>query len=874
MEKFNNILKNKYGGKIYAHTPQKDITKEKETLETHSQKALEYYEFILKSLDLEKVIIEMLRKIVKKEYVEDFLEVFKKIIYYHDMGKVNPCFQKEKMQNYITDNLKIKKLDSKHSLPGMILFNFLFLAKYLKHWGGEKDETHNNLFLVNFFSTTISRHHSTLVAITSIKDRIDTDLGEIKMIKNEYFNESEYLNLGDFKEHYNFYYIIKRFNEEQKEALFYLYKLFYSLLITSDYYATMEFLRGKQSVPEVSFLNNEIKNRINQEFYKEKVVGSKKYNFNKKLKDERYLSNLENSDIKDIEEIGSLRNKILIEAEKKLNQVLSSNPEKRVFYLNVPTGGGKTNISMKLALSILKIRREIKRVFYVFPFINIIEQNYKVIKDTLGLSSDEISPIYSTSNWQSQSEEESEELKYVLDNEFLNYPFVVMSNVNFFNSFIKSGKNANYKLHNLANSIVILDEIQSLNDKDWTLFNDFIKFSSENLNINYIVMSATLPKIDRISLKISSEEKSVYSIDLLDTPQEFYEHSKFKERVVFDYNPEINNQDKLIDELDIIIKEKSRILVVFNTVKDSSEIYLRLVKEKKYPDFKLFLLNSTILPSRRREIIRRLEDAKENKEKIILISTQSIEAGVDIDCDYGLRDLALFDSIEQVAGRINREGKSRGTLKIFNFKDTEKNVYKGSYRLEVMRKYGREEIKNFLNHRDFSLSGEGFYNKVINLINSENNDYFRKTSLDKVTKSVRGLDYESLNKEDVIDQESVSVFIGLCIPRTDFSEAELRFLEEIGVDTSKKTIDGNSFWKEYLKLSNFKNKTFVEKKIESKKIASVISKFTISINTHLEREIKEYLGEEVGGIYYLNPEYDIYSYEEGLKDPNLLEAII
>ena len=143
------------------------------------------------------------------------------------------------------------------------------------------------------------------------------------------------------------------FNEEQKEALFYLYKLFYSLLITSDYYATMEFLRGKQSVPEVSFLNNEIKNRINQEFYKEKVVGSKKYNFNKKLKDERYLSNLENSDIKDIEEIGSLRNKILIEADKKLNQVLSSNPEKRVFYLNVPTGGGKTNISMKLALSIL-----------------------------------------------------------------------------------------------------------------------------------------------------------------------------------------------------------------------------------------------------------------------------------------------------------------------------------------------------------------------------------------------------------------------------------------------------------------------------------------------------------------------------------------
>src|SRR3989338_7831393 len=82
MEKFNNILKNKYGGKIYAHTPQKDITKEKETLETHSQKAPEYYEFIINFLHLEKVIIEMLRKIVKKEYVEDFLELFKSFFFF------------------------------------------------------------------------------------------------------------------------------------------------------------------------------------------------------------------------------------------------------------------------------------------------------------------------------------------------------------------------------------------------------------------------------------------------------------------------------------------------------------------------------------------------------------------------------------------------------------------------------------------------------------------------------------------------------------------------------------------------------------------------------------------------------------------------
>lgn len=903
MKKFGDVLKAKYKGNFYAHKARNKRNYEKETLENHSKNTLDYYEKIVSELDLDKRIKDMLEKVVEPEDVNTFLGLFRELIYYHDIGKASPPFQKEKMENKIKSNFKFNALSSNHSLYGKFLFDFIFVTDYIKFWNDKSEEERNKYCqLVLLFSSIISKHHTALNEMNSIKKELqegtfsETEtLSDLFRIKDDFFNASGYFfkDTSNLYEYYDFSLLINSFNEEQKEILFYLYKLIYSLMIISDYYATMEFLQGKNFVPDLKKIDGDLKEKISKEFYKDKKIDRKRYDFNKKLKNDKYVNRLSAKYVKDINDFGNLKTKILLEADDNLRYYLEKKPDKKVFYLNVPTGGGKTNTSMKLALSILEKNKELKKIFYVFPFINIIEQNYKVIQNTLNLNENEISPIYSTSSWGKESDEKEEELKYVLGNEFLNFPFVVMSNVNFFNSFIKSGKKSNYKLHNLANSVVILDEIQSLNDEDWTIFSDFIKFASENLNIYFIIMSATLPRLDKISLKLSEKESNKnqdYAVDLINNPEELHMHKLFKDRVNIEYDPKIDSFDNIIKEVDKNMKRNSRLLVVFNTIKDSSDFYTQLTKKGEerngvnfYKNFEIILLNSTFLPSRRREIIDKLERAKKEDKKIILISTQSIEAGMDVDCDYGLREMAIFDSIEQVAGRVNREGddnrKNKGYLKVFKLKNRslEKSVYRGSFRAKTIKKKYKEDnkIKNFLKNRDFSLSKEGYYSNVVSLIEESNESKIKEAPIDKV-KFIRNLDYKSLNEENVIDQNSVSIFVGLEIPKNEFTDLEIDLLKKFGINASGKTINGKEVWDSYKRLSNPKvRKDFTEKKIESKKFASILNKFIFSIPVFKADKIKDYFEEDpIKGIYYLNPETRIYSYVEGLKDSDLLSNII
>ena len=820
-----------------------------------------------------------------KQILPVMKDLIKYIIYYHDFGKINPVFQKDKMKNILSteDNLK---LTSKHSLYGTILFgakfhNYFFnKIEQINCGNGHKSRAKNLFFLL---SLTIDRHHSSLNCIKDFGYKIKSDektrneINDLIKISNNFLNQIWFIeNLHEF-----YLFDLNKYfpNEEEKEAVFYLYKLVFSLLITSDYYATMEYMQGISYEDKINYLDSNIKDKIKNEFYKIKEVNGKHYNFNSKLKDNEYCNNLINKNLKKVEKINELRTKILLEADKTIKLQLNSNPEKRVFFLNVPTGGGKTNISLKLMLSILENKPNIKKVFYVFPFINIIEQNYDVIKNTLNLDG-EISPIYSTAVWSGKSENKEEQLTYVLDNDFLNFPMVVMSNVNFFNAFIKSGKSENYKLHNLANSIVILDEIQSLNDNDWTMFSDFIKFSSEFLNIYYIIMSATLPQLDKISLKISSSDINQYSVKLIENSQDYYNHHLFRNRVYFDYREDINNKEQIIDKLfEEINKEKhQKILIVVNTIEDSRSLLTDLNSKKVdlLKDYNLYLLNSTILPHRRKEIIDQL-NKNPNNSKIMLISTQSIEAGMDIDCDFGMRDFAVFDSIEQVAGRINRNftNKTKRLLIVNLQKDGNsqaENVYRDSYRWKTIKdSYNNsEKIKEFIANRDFQFSEDSYYNKVISNINKQNKDIFRENPLDIVIKEIRKLDFEDLNNKEVIDQKGISIFIPISLSIKNFSESELNFLKEVNLNINKEFILGDDIWQAYKTFNENFNKTQIDKRIDIKRWASILSKFIISIlDYYVEgQKLSEKLNLKSQKIVLLK-NAKVYSEENGLNPKEL-----
>ncbi len=159
-----------------------------------------------------------------------------------------------------------------------------------------------------------------------------------------------------------------------------LLKLFHSTLISADYFATMEYHRGEEL--DFRVIDKKLFDDAWKSFHSlEKING--KHNFNPAIKKE--YDNLKNTEIEDIkinnnksEALNKVRSWLNVQAEESLSQILK-NGQSNVYFLNIPTGGGKTNISLRLALRIIKEKQNIKKLFYVFPFINLIDQSYDYI---------------------------------------------------------------------------------------------------------------------------------------------------------------------------------------------------------------------------------------------------------------------------------------------------------------------------------------------------------------------------------------------------------------------------------------------------------------------------------------------------------------
>ena len=425
----------------------------------------------------------------------------------------------------------------------------------------------------------------------------------------------------------------------------------YSLLIVSDVFASDKFDSSVGEVKKIAF-NNRIDSflydKMNHSFYN--------ISYNMGLNYEKYVDNLN-----DIADINLLRKQMLLESSKNLLDQLSNN---RVFFLHMPTGGGKTNTSMKLALDIIG-NTDANRIIYAMPFINIIEQNFDVISKSFGLSEDEgeIRKIYSGS--ETIFDEKDDDFKHhiLLNDDFFNYPVICTTFVSLFNSIIKNNKKLKFKLSSLANSVIILDEIQSLPLKNWNSLYYIINELAENYNIYFIIMSATLPNFDKLKLD-SNTDFSYSNISLIDNPTKYFNHYLFDRTEIkgdmksFEFNED--SYEEFMEYLWTIIQKNfnqgyNKGLMVFNTIKSSRLVFDKLsefIEEKQCADdsldlsgLEINLLNSSLMPSTKREIISRINNLDDDK-KYILISTQSVEAGVDVSFDFVVRDFAIIDSIE------------------------------------------------------------------------------------------------------------------------------------------------------------------------------------------------------------------------------------
>ncbi len=598
--------------------------------------------------------------------------------------------------------------------------------------------------------------------------------------------------------------------------------------------------------------------------------------------------------------LNELRQRMTLEAIAQIRK----NATHRLFYLEAPTGGGKTNISMLVAAELLKLNPELNKVFYVFPFTTLITQTNKAILETWGLTTDEVALMQSKAGFQEKygnketengDGEELEDGKYgkdklnYLSNLFGFYPICLMTHIRFFDMLKSNEKDTIYLMHRLANAIVILDEMQSYNPELWAKMIYLIEQYAHFFNIRFILMSATLPKIDTL---IQDKLLTSTFVELLPKPERFFTNPNFAQRVQFNFEL-LENYSRGID-LDTLanyVIQKSNEYAQNSEFKSVHTI-IEFIFKKSATEFKtvienlqhgfdaIFVLSGTILEPRRREIINFLKNSESRNQNILLITTQVVEAGVDIDMDLGFKNQSLLDSDEQLAGRVNRNiNKPRCEVYLFK-KDESMILYKNDYRFTAMRnQITIEEQKKILEQKTFSH----LYGLVLKRIQQNNRNPIIENVENTFIEYFKTLDYKAINDNFVlIGGDNVSIFVPLDLPikvesensKKDvlmyedvFSEQEIKLAKEIGALTEHQTICGATIWAFYKQIIENKNGDFVSRIVSLKTIQGVLAKFTFSVfySDKLESTTRQFrnVDLEFKRYWYWN-EMALYTIENGL----------
>lgn len=349
-------------------------------------------------------------------------------------------------------------------------------------------------------------------------------------------------------------------------------------------------------------------------------------------------------------------------------QSLAEEPQ-GCFSMTLPTGMGKTLCSLNWALHHAKVHSNIKRIVIVLPFLSIIDQTAKELK-SIFKDHDVILEHHSNVIYEGK---ESEEEYYCKDPKQLatenwDYPIVVTTTVQFFESLFSNQRSKCRKLHNLQDSIVIFDEIQTLPvhlaECTMKMLNDMLHLC----RCSILFCTATQP-----NFQTRSDFKGIdHIVPLVENPMAIFAATKRVEYYpIADY--EVQSIDSIAQK---VCEEKESVLIVCNTKKKAKALF-DSIKEKG--NMQVLHLSTNMCQKHRMAVVDKVKGKLKNGEKLILCSTQLIEAGVDMDFPIVFRELAPLESIIQSAGRCNREGKlEKG--KVFLFQLEEKGQPSAEYK--------------------------------------------------------------------------------------------------------------------------------------------------------------------------------------------------
>ncbi|MCC5943859.1 MAG: CRISPR-associated helicase Cas3' [Bernardetiaceae bacterium] len=913
-DSISSFLKN--AESYYAHIAPAQL-KEKlkpETLAEHIELVQKKCVLLCEIHRLDPVIDKMILHFVSYNFSDEnqnkagnfIKKLFVNVIVFHDYGKVNENFQAhpDKMNNpnFRGKILKNSPIKTHHSSLGAYLFITKHLQELASNSTFERTEILFLSYLTLIFSYPIFKHHGKHLN-DKIKDKISFSEDEVNCMKN-------YLDCYQFQIHEQFSTIIpentnfvfKHMADAELKATDILYKLTrlsFSLLTASDYLASGEYMsNGSLELKNPIDFGVLSRERINKLYLDAYTL--KSYNQSTHQVLETYKE-FKNPKTTSGENLNILRQEMAIEAIRNVRK----NIDKRLFYIEAPTGGGKTNLSMLATVELLKANPELNKVFYVFPFTTLITQTYQSMIETLGLEENEIIQLHSKAGFKTNREIKEEDIedqdayygsqkRNYVDNLFVNYPFCLLSHIKFFDILKTNEKNDNYLMHRLANSVVVLDELQSYNPSHWDKIIFFIRNYAEYFNMHFILMSATLPKLDRIKSLQNITSDFVYLLP--NARENYFQNPNFAQRINFRFDL-LQEKDLELEDLAQVLLEKSQkyaqkdfgkakpkgsvyTIIEFIFKKSATEFYNVMKTEQVFFD-EIFVLSGTILEHRRKYIIEFLKNPENRKKKILLITTQVVEAGVDIDMDLGFKNQSLVDSDEQLAGRINRNvNKKDCELYLFK-KDEPRVLYAKDKRYKITREQlSKQDYQEILQTKNF----DKLYDLVLKNIEDWNRTEMAIGFEDYLSELQR-LNFKSVHdKFRLIEQKNLSVFVPLAIHSNSFSTNEKEFLKIAKIhpnDTDK--FEGSEIFDLYIDLIENKKADFIAQKVSMKTLQGIISKYVFSIfddakgNTRQKliqkadiEKITARIGQESKitsyGYIYLEYYADVYDEIGGLDD--------
>ncbi|MEM8527967.1 MAG: CRISPR-associated helicase Cas3' [Bacteroidota bacterium] len=575
----------------------------------------------------------------------------------HDIGKATRNFQ-----TYIKSGGETIIRPKHHALISA------YLAREIaRHYLSDLElPDFDKILLPYFIFTSVKRHHGNVLNFNDELETVRSKEEDLKILVDNFYEEEVQLildellaeiglqyNWKDFKSYMrNLDEIFDEFSDFSIETLkeefvkipdlkkaeyFYLHHLFFSTLLYAD---KSDVKLGKEKQKRTSGFNFDAIEKFRSQQGWDKVSE---------------------------EEINNLKNQAYSEGLENLNKVFR--PSQYLYSITLPTGLGKTITSLAIAMRLKKLlEHQNPRIIITIPFTSIIDQNYGVFDEIFkNPSSDLLLKHHHLAEPQYKSEEE-DEVKSTEVSQFLietwQSEIVVTTFVQLLEGIFTNHKGKLLKLPNLMNSIIILDEIQQIQYELWELIRAAFQVLGEKYNCYFILMSATQPLIFK-------PEKEI--VEIIPNHKQYFNF--------FNRTKLVNKTNEVIlleDFSETVIQHhtnhpKDSILVILNTKKVTLNCFNTIKEQISSGSANLYFLTTLITPYERKTIIERIKNPPNNLPNII-VSTQLIEAGVDISVHTVFRAFAPLDSIIQAAGRANRywENPEISTVYLYRIDELEK----------------------------------------------------------------------------------------------------------------------------------------------------------------------------------------------------------